>query len=122
MSQKREAWLLKLGQRMNAILDEVGVPLCKGGVMAGNPAWCKSAGQWRKQVAHWLSRAEPQDILNADIFFDALPVYGDHGLVDDLRRDAITAASKTMAFLQLMDMNAARAQSPGQLVWPLQAG
>lgn len=107
-----EAWLLKLGQRMNAILDEVGVPLCKGGVMAGNPAWCKSAGQWRKQVAHWLSRAEPQDILNADIFFDALPVHGDHGLVDDLRRDAISAASRTMVFLQLMDMSAAKARPP----------
>ncbi len=109
---KAVAWLLQLGQRMNAILDEVGVPLCKGGVMAGNPAWCKSTGQWRKQVAHWLSRAEPQDILNADIFFDALPVYGDHGLVDDLRRDAIAAASRTIAFLQLMDMNAAKARAP----------
>jgi DNA polymerase-3 subunit epsilon/CBS domain-containing protein len=109
---KAEAWLLKLGQRMNAILDEVGVPLCKGGVMAGNAAWCKSVSQWRKQVAHWLSRAEPQDILNADIFFDALPVYGDHGLVDDLRGDAIAAASGTIAFLQLMDMNAARANPP----------
>jgi CBS domain-containing protein len=107
-----EAWLLKLGQRMNAILDEVGVPLCKGGVMAGNPAWCKSISQWRKQVAHWLSRSEPQDILNADIFFDALPVYGDHGLVDELRVDAIEAASKTMVFLQLMDMSAARAHPP----------
>ena len=80
--------------------------------MAGNPAWCKSAGQWRKQVAHWLSRAEPQDILNADIFFDALPVHGDHGLVDDLRRDAISAASRTMVFLQLMDMSAAKARPP----------
>ena len=107
-----EAWLLKLGQRMNAILDEVGVPNCKGGVMAGNPAWRKSVSQWRKQVAHWLSRSDPQDILNADIFFDASPVYGDHGLVDDLRVDAIEAASKTMAFLQLMDMNAARARPP----------
>lgn len=109
---KAVAWLLKLGQRMNAILDEVGVPLCKGGVMAGDDAWCKSTGEWRKQVAHWLSRAEPQDILNADIFFDALPVYGDHGLVDGLRGDAIAAASGTIAFLQLMDLNAARANPP----------
>jgi CBS domain-containing protein len=109
---KALAWLLKLGQRMNAILDEVGVPLCKGGVMAGNAAWCKSVSQWRKQVAHWLSRGEPQDILNADIFFDASPVYGDQGLVDDLRADAIAAASKTTAFLQLMDMNAASAKPP----------
>lgn len=107
-----EAWLLKFGQRMNAILDEVGVPFCKGGVMAGNPAWCKSTSQWRKQVAHWLSRSEPQDILNADIFFDALPVYGDHGLVNDLRADAIGAASRAIAFLQLMSLNAARVHPP----------
>ncbi len=106
------AWLLKLGQRMNAILDEVGVPLCKGGVMAGNAAWCKSIGQWRKQVAHWLSRGEPQDILNADIFFDALPVYGDHGMIDELHSDAVETASKAIAFLQLMDMNAAKARPP----------
>jgi signal-transduction protein with cAMP-binding, CBS, and nucleotidyltransferase domain len=46
-----EAWLMKFGERMNAILDEVGVPFCKGGVMAGNRG-CKSAVQWRKQVAH----------------------------------------------------------------------
>jgi CBS domain-containing protein len=109
---KAVAWLLKFGQRMNAILDEVGVPLCKGGVMAGNPAWCKSASKWRKQVAHWLSRAEPQDILNADIFFDALPVYGDHGLADDLRADAVEAASRAKPFLRLIELNAAKARPP----------
>jgi DNA polymerase-3 subunit epsilon/CBS domain-containing protein len=97
---------------MNAVLDEVGVPLCKGGVMAGNPAWCKTSSQWRKQVAHWLSRAAPQDILNADIFFDALPVYGDHDLVDGLRRDAIETASRAVTFLRLMELNAAKARPP----------
>lgn len=107
-----ETWLLRFGQRLNAILDELGIPFCKGGVMAGNPAWCKSAAQWRKQVDHWLSRSEPQDILNADIFFDAVPVYGDPELVMDLRTAAITAASKTVIFLQLMGLRAARTRPP----------
>ncbi|WP_162916645.1 DUF294 nucleotidyltransferase-like domain-containing protein [Dongia deserti] len=107
-----EAWLLKFGQRMNAVLDEIGVPFCKGGVMAGNAAWCKSAGQWRQQVSHWLTRSGPQNILNADIFFDAMPVYGEQGLAVDLRADAIEAASGSTAFLHLMSLNAAQAQMP----------
>jgi CBS domain-containing protein len=107
-----EARLLKVGQRMNAVLDEVGVPFCKGGVMAGNTAWCKSADQWRQQVSHWLTRSGPQDILNADIFFDAMPVYGEQALAADLRADAIEAASGSTAFLKLMSLNAAQVQTP----------
>jgi DNA polymerase-3 subunit epsilon/CBS domain-containing protein len=106
------AWLLKFGQRMNAVLDEIGVPLCKGGVMAGNAAWCKSARQWREQVSHWLGRSGPQDILNADIFFDAAPVYGEQNLAIDLRADAIAAASRSTVFLQIMSLNAAKVQTP----------
>ncbi|MEZ5830209.1 MAG: DUF294 nucleotidyltransferase-like domain-containing protein [Dongiaceae bacterium] len=107
-----EAWLLKFGQRMNAVLDEIGVPFCKGGVMAGNAAWCKSVEQWREQVSHWLTRTGPQDILNADIFFDAMPVYGEQSLAVDLRADATEAASGSTAFLHLMSLNAAKAQTP----------
>jgi CBS domain-containing protein len=106
-----EAWLLKLGRRMNAVLDEVGVPFCKGGVMAGNAAWCKSMDQWREQVSHWLTRSGPQDILNADIFFDAIPVYGEQRLAIDLRTDAIDAASGSTVFLHLMSLNAAKVQT-----------
>ncbi len=97
---------------MNAILDEVGVPFCKGGVMARNDAWRKSAGEWRKHVAGWLSRSDPADILNADIFFDALPVYGDTRLADALRHDAIAAAGQSAGFLKLMALNAASADAP----------
>jgi CBS domain-containing protein len=107
-----EAWLLEFGQRMNAVLDEIGVPFCKGGVMAGNAAWCRSAEQWREQVSHWLTRSGPQDILNADIFFDAMPVYGERGFAIDLRADAIEAASGSTAFLHLMSLNAAKVSTP----------
>ena len=107
-----EPWLKALALRMNAILDEVGVPYCKGGVMARNEAWRKDSAAWRKQVSGWLSRSDPQDILNADIFFDALPVHGDVQLAEALRRDAITAASQSVGFLKLMTLNAATADPP----------
>lgn len=107
-----EDWLAAVATRMNAILDEVGVPFCKGGVMARNEAWRKSGAAWRKHVSGWLSRSDPQDILNADIFFDALPVHGDQHLADSLRRDAIVAASQSTGFLKLMTLNAATADPP----------
>jgi DNA polymerase-3 subunit epsilon/CBS domain-containing protein len=97
---------------MNLILDEVGVPRCKGGVMAGNAAWRLSAAAWRRQVGQWLSRTTPADILNADIFFDALPVAGEQALADDLRADAIAAAQRSPAFLKLMAVNVAALVPP----------
>ena len=103
-----DAWLERLSRRFNDILHEVGVPLCKGGVMARNPLWRKSAAQWRAQIASWLSRSDPEDILNADIFFDALAVQGDEALGEELRKDAVSAAAQSPAFLKLMAMNAAR--------------
>ena len=100
-----DRWLEKLGHRLNDLLDDIGVPLCKGGVMARNPKWRKSAASWRAQLADWLSRADPQDILNADIFFDAIPVFGDDTLAEELLKDSVAAASQTPGFLHLMAVN-----------------
>jgi CBS domain-containing protein len=102
-----EAWLAQVAARMNAILDMVGVPLCKGGVMARNAQWRLSTSAWRHQVERWLSRTDPADILNADIFFDAVGVHGNVELVEDLRNEAIAAAAESEAFLKLMSLAAA---------------
>jgi DNA polymerase-3 subunit epsilon/CBS domain-containing protein len=102
-----ETWLAKVAARMNAILDMVGVPLCKGGVMARNAQWRLSTSAWRHQVERWLSRTDPADILNADIFFDAVGVHGNVELVEDLRNEAVAAAAESEAFLKLMSLAAA---------------
>lgn len=106
-----DAWLERVGTRMNAILDEVGVPFCKGGVMAGNGTWRRTSAAWRKQVAAWLAKANPHDILNADIFFDAVPVHGDRGLADDLMQSALAVAAHTASFTQLMSVTAAQSEN-----------
>jgi DNA polymerase-3 subunit epsilon/CBS domain-containing protein len=103
-----DAWLERFAHRFNDILHELGVPLCHGGIMARNSAWRKSAAAWRAQVASWLSRSDPEDILHADVFFDAVGVYGEEVLGEDLRRDAIAAAADSPGFLKLMALNAAR--------------
>ena len=75
-------WFAALGGHIADILDEVGVPYCKGGVMAREPAWRKSLDDWKATIEHWVERQSPEDLLNVDIFFDAKTVHGDRALGD----------------------------------------
>jgi signal-transduction protein with cAMP-binding, CBS, and nucleotidyltransferase domain len=67
-----------------------------------------SAKAWRRHVSSWLDRSSPDDILNADIFFDLAPVHGEQALARDLRRDAIAAASQKPGFLALLALETSR--------------
>lgn len=97
-----DRWFADLGARFATILHEVGVPLCKGGVMAREPSFRGSVTTWAERMEHWLGRSNPGDLLNVDIVFDARTVHGDptlfHGLLDKFG----TAASENAAFLKLM--------------------
>jgi DNA polymerase-3 subunit epsilon/CBS domain-containing protein len=96
-------WLEAMAKAMNRLLNAVGVPLCKGGVMAGNSQWRLSDTEWRARIGNWLRKSSPDDILNADIFFDFRPVHGDLELAERLRIDAIRGASDTPVFLRMIE-------------------
>ncbi len=91
---------------MAAILDEVGVPLCKGGVMASEPAFRGSLATWRQRIAQWLGRSSPEDLLSVDIVFDFKAVHGDKAMAERLWRDAWAAAKGQISFLKLLAENA----------------
>ena len=97
-----DAWFEKLGFHMADILHEVGVPYCKGGVMAKNPQWRGSVATWRKRINDWTRASKPEDILSVDIFFDLRPVYGDGHLCTTLWQDAFEAAHGEIAFTKLL--------------------
>jgi len=61
---------LPFAQDVNRRLADCGFPLCNGGIMAGNPAWCLSLDEWRRRFYEWVRRPEPEALLNATIFFD----------------------------------------------------
>jgi DNA polymerase-3 subunit epsilon/CBS domain-containing protein len=87
---------------MADILDEAGIPYCKGGVMASNAAWRGSVSDWRRRVATWIGRSSARDLLNVDIFFDLLPVGGAAPLAEDVWRNAYADAEGQVAFLKLL--------------------
>ena len=51
-----DAYFEKLATHMNDILDAGGIPYCKGGVMAKNRAWRKSAADWYATIDAWVRR------------------------------------------------------------------
>lgn len=95
-------WFAEFGSILSEGLAEAGIRLCDGGVMASNPVWRGTVDQWRDRVAHWLSRARPEDLLSVDIFFDLAPVAGERSLGHRLRQDAVAAAAGTRPFLGLL--------------------
>jgi DNA polymerase-3 subunit epsilon/CBS domain-containing protein len=98
----QDRWFAELGSRMATILDQAGIPLCKGGVMAKNPQWRGSVETWRSRVRDWVTRSRPQDLLNVDIFYDLRPVSGDVELAAALLDFAYGEAHRATAFAKLL--------------------
>jgi CBS domain-containing protein len=97
-----DLYFAKLGTHMSDILDAAGVPLCKGGVMAKNREWRKSAADWRTTIDGWVRRQRPADLLNVDIFFDAVPVHGDTRLADEIWNHAYDCGHAARDFQNLL--------------------
>jgi DNA polymerase-3 subunit epsilon/CBS domain-containing protein len=107
-----DAWFRQLSVHVADILNEVGVPYCKGGVMARNAPWRGSVAEWRARIINWIGRSNPQDLLAVDIFFDMLGVHGDIALSDTIWRAAFDAARGQAGFAKLL-VDATGAIEPG---------
>ena len=64
---ERDGWL-RFARAVNEALAACGYPLCKGNVMASNPACCLTIDEWRARFVHWIEHGAPQDLLNASIY------------------------------------------------------
>jgi signal-transduction protein with cAMP-binding, CBS, and nucleotidyltransferase domain len=97
-----DGFFIELAERMTRDLDHIGFPLCRGYVMATNPLWRKTLGQWIEQIGLWSRKRSVTAIRLADIFFDFQPVCGDRALAVRLR-DAVTGITRgNHPFLQQM--------------------
>jgi DNA polymerase-3 subunit epsilon/CBS domain-containing protein len=92
-------WFAVFGALVSDLLDQAGMPRCKGGVMAANAQWRGNEHAWRARLDGWLGRARPEDLLHVDIFFDSVAVAGDASLARRLLDDAMSAAARAPAFL-----------------------
>jgi signal-transduction protein with cAMP-binding, CBS, and nucleotidyltransferase domain len=81
-----QAYFLRLGERICNGLDVAGYRRCRGETMACNPKWCQPASRWQDYFTACVTAAEPQNLLDVNIFFDFRCVHGDAGHVIRLRQ------------------------------------
>jgi CBS domain-containing protein len=105
-------FLLAMAREVNAALDACGFPLCKGGIMAGNEKWCLSLQEWQQHFGGWILTPEPEALLNATIFFDLRPQFGDVTLAQYLRQYLQRLAPQANGFLHMMAANAVAVSPP----------
>lgn len=79
------ATLAELAAWMVDALERCGAPRCAGDVMATNPLWRGSLGEWRARFARWFDEPDPLPLLRALIAFDFRGVAGDVALAEELR-------------------------------------
>ena len=97
---------------VNKDLDRCGFPLCKGNIMASNPQWCLTLEEWKDQFARWIRVPHPDALLNATIFFDFRPLYGQAELAEAMRRHLLALTAATPVFLRAMAKNALDVEPP----------
>ena len=81
-----QAYFLRLGENVCGWLDYIGYRKCKGETMASNPKWCQPLSRWRQYFTDCVTAANPQDLLDVNIFFDFRCAYGEAGHITQLRR------------------------------------
>jgi signal-transduction protein with cAMP-binding, CBS, and nucleotidyltransferase domain/DNA polymerase III epsilon subunit-like protein len=110
-------WFTLFAHRINEILAQAGIPLCKGGVMARNRPFRRRLSEWREQIDEWASNPEPQAMLNVDIFYDFMPAAAGGGdraqaLAARLREAATDRARSAMSLSRTMAEQAMQRRAP----------
>lgn len=111
---ERPVWLA-FASDVNEMLAACGYPLCKGNVMARNPAGCLTPAEWQHRFLRWIDQGSPEDLLAASIYFDLRPVAGALELAQGLRTLISERAQANPRFCRQMAEEVLR--SPGALGW-----
>jgi len=114
--ETRRTRLLAFAAEVNADLDRCGFPLCKGNIMASNPQWCLTLGEWQRRFSNWIDNPQPEALLNATIFFDFRPLYGQLDLAERMHAHLFRFSRADQAFQKMLAINALRVVPPLGLI------
>ncbi|MEI6897574.1 MAG: DUF294 nucleotidyltransferase-like domain-containing protein [Psychromonas sp.] len=93
-------------------LEQCGFPYCPGNIMAQNPQWQCSLKHWQKKFSDWINIPQPIALLNATIFFDMRPIYGQVELFDALQNSILKQTKNNDIFLAALAKNATQQVTP----------
>jgi CBS domain-containing protein len=121
-AQQVQDYFQRLGSRVCDGLHLSGYPYCRGQVMAGNPAWCRSLESWKNGFATWVQKSELQEIINLSIFFDFRTIYGDKELTRELRQHVYAVLQEKPGIFYHFAQNALLFKPPMRLLGTLYVG
>lgn len=114
-------YFLELGNRICTHLNKAGYPFCEGKVMAMHPQWCLSLSEIKKSIAAWLETPNPAELLNAGIFFDFRPVFGDFDIAGKIQEYCLAEIKDKNRFFYNLAQNTIAHKPPlnvmGQVVF-----
>ncbi|SDU06755.1 putative nucleotidyltransferase substrate binding domain-containing protein [Halopseudomonas salegens] len=111
-AESKRRQLLPLAEKINQALAECGFTLCKGNIMAGNPALCLSLDEWRSKFQRMISEATPDNLLASSIYFDCRVVWGDELAAEGMFAEVMQNIRRNSVFQHLLAQNALRLRPP----------
>lgn len=106
VGEKAQAYMQLIGQDVIESLLACGFQACPAEMMANNPQWCQPASVWKKYFSDWILTPNQKALLNAAIFFDFRPVYGDKSLAAELSAHIYQEIADRNIFLNFLAKNA----------------
>lgn len=97
-----DTWMQHLGEEFTRHLDEAGIPLCNGHVMARWPLWRKRSSEWREQMRLWTNGRVVKKVQLSNILLDFNPVFGNADLAKQFQSELNIMLPKAYGFLNEM--------------------
>ncbi|WP_404475017.1 DUF294 nucleotidyltransferase-like domain-containing protein [Vreelandella venusta] len=97
-----DGYFQALGERFTQRLDEAGIPLCRGHVMARWPMWRKRLSEWRLQLEIWSADRRVKRVQQTNILLDFTPVAGNSALAGQLADIVSTTLPQASLFMDEM--------------------
>ncbi|BCD61770.1 CBS domain-containing protein [Nitratiruptor sp. YY08-26] len=93
---------LKKAKEFIAALELLGYPRCKGNIMLNTPLWNKTFKEWEETILNWIEDPNETHLMYMSIFLDAKAVYGNHELLENLKKIIFNQVSDNAGFLAQM--------------------
>ncbi len=105
-------WFAQFADRLNVNLDRVGYILCPGDIMARNPMYRKSLGEWKTQITRMTRRPNEKVARWSNIVFDFNAQFGDETLARALRDHLNDQLRDNPGLLKFMTEDDAHGSAP----------
>lgn len=110
--EETKAYFIALAKIVNKGLNNIGYEYCPADMMARNPNWTLSLGEWKKQFESWMTDPGNDEILLCSIFFDFDISYGDSNLTNQLSDAIFKSSENNQLFITALASSSLRSPSP----------